>query len=620
MHVVSGIRIIVRVVEVGDIFTIKTVVPVGMTGLLEKIETASGRKWESIPVSVKEHFELAKNAFKSQQFTVTVSFSDTSKYEELHHLYCKECEPANLMRIWEDHNNNLPEEKSIVVLMENWDRLGMSWFQNDILGCLIPNVPEETVVINAQRFLLKPEKHYNQFHAIATLKKEKRHTTVPLDTTFFEKKSAKEKEMSATSSATSSKTATASKTASPKTGVSVPKQVCFMDIRNFTSEISRNESPKNDLQPWAFGSVFKTVQQSANKCLSNTAAVENYKLTHEMVNDYHLVLTKSTKELSKVPPPPMVTLNDHNIVKVQKALLETYHNNNKDPDNPYRALEKCSDFGLLHNATSHWYKEINTIFLRVAADDGQILKVPFSAKRVPGSFTGEALCQELITEISKIKKVEPNATKQIPPALLEYHGSAASTPEQRYKRIHQKLKDNAEKADLVEAKDEMETILLENPHLKDANLDRITLLENRQIDSFSLPSFPAIFNICTLIRIENDTIVLSVIPEFIPTTNCGDSCGVNLKGVRLLEEQYDIKFPLSKCSSHIASGTIRRLCTSKTLCHPDAVSLYDNLRVLLKHFNHSCKNSDLLSTAIDNLEMHNVHLLNWGSTRMVWFP
>ena len=55
----------------------------------------------------------------------------------------------------------------------------------------------------------------------------------------------------------------------------------------------------------------------------------------------------------------------------------------------------------MHDATTHWVKELNTIFIRVAGKDGKIFKVAFSFDRVPGSFTGEAPCEELIQKISQ---------------------------------------------------------------------------------------------------------------------------------------------------------------------------------------------------------------------------
>ena len=40
-----------------------------------------------------------------------------------------------------EHKEKLPNEQNIEHLMENWDYLGLSWNQNDVLGCIIPNNP-----------------------------------------------------------------------------------------------------------------------------------------------------------------------------------------------------------------------------------------------------------------------------------------------------------------------------------------------------------------------------------------------------------------------------------------------------------------------------------------------
>ena len=51
----------------------------------------------------------------------------------------------------------------------------------------------------------------------------------------------------------------------------------------------------------------------------------------------------------------------------------------------------------------------------------------------------------------------------------------------------------------------------------------------------------------------------------------------------------------------------------------DAKALYENLGLMLKHFAKSPKSSEMLIRSLNLLEMHDVHLLNWGSTRMARF-
>ena len=58
----------------GNHFVIKIPVPCGMTGLVTKLQSASFRSSEDLPLSVKEHFQLQEKAdFNANDFTVSFS-------------------------------------------------------------------------------------------------------------------------------------------------------------------------------------------------------------------------------------------------------------------------------------------------------------------------------------------------------------------------------------------------------------------------------------------------------------------------------------------------------------------------------------------------------------------
>ena len=46
------------------------------------------------------------------------------------------------------------------------------------------------------------------------------------------------------------------------------------------------------------------------------------------------------------------------------------------------------------------------MFVRAADDKGNIYKVPFEMEQVPGSLIGEVLCDEIVKQISFVKKVK----------------------------------------------------------------------------------------------------------------------------------------------------------------------------------------------------------------------
>ena len=102
-----------------EIFTITTPVPTGMVGLMGKLQEAAGRSYQSLPVSVREHFNLSKENFnsKSKDFTIETIFENNEQHGFFYHLFCRFCEKSSLKTIWEKYPDKLPEERSAQNLM-----------------------------------------------------------------------------------------------------------------------------------------------------------------------------------------------------------------------------------------------------------------------------------------------------------------------------------------------------------------------------------------------------------------------------------------------------------------------------------------------------------------------
>ena len=73
------------------------------------------------------------------------------------------------------------------------------------------------------------------------------------------------------------------------------------------------------------------------------------------------------------------------------------------------------------------------------------------------------------------------------------------------------------------------------------------------------------------------------------------------------------------CSAHAASGSIKRLATSKSMNVPGVTTLYECLSMVIKHFESSIKNTETLDQYMEILEMTPLHLLSWCQTRMAHF-
>ena len=59
--------------------------------------------------------------------------------------------------------------------------------------------------------------------------------------------------------------------------------------------------------------------------------------------------------------------------------------------------------------------------------------------------------------------------------------------------------------------------------------------------------------------------------------------------------------------------------TSKTINVPEITILYETLRMVIKHFEASIKNKEILDQALENLQLSKIHLISWCQTRMGHF-
>lgn len=415
-------------------------------------------------------------------------------------------------------------------------------------------------------------------------------------------------------------------------------------------EIRHGDRPKTALEEWAVGNAYAFVHTSINKNMSNAAAVEQHKRSHHSGKDLRTAIM-ADYDLKGIAEVPRFTLNSHNITQIQREIYETYRWDNKDEDNPYRKLEKSNTWSLMHDGTTVWVRPINTTFLRVVDHDTlAIHRVPFTLRQVPGSFTGEVLCEELIQVISNVKKVKDNAFDQIETILIEASkGDDEPSIEQAYKALRTKIEELAQKkmwGKLSDVSDEVQQMESDHPHLSTLDLSTVGVATSSPASvDIDVPARPPYFKIASVqgVDVHDKVIRLTVEAENTPTLQIGDGCQVNVKGARLVEETIGMPSSFSRCHTHIAHGSTRRgTYISKANKKPwdDAdstpstqqaartptekakhalVTLSSNLKSILGHFATSSKSHELLNKALEALEMHDVHQLTWGGTRMCSF-
>ena len=99
-----------------------------------------------------------------------------------------------------------------------------------------------------------------------------------------------------------------------------------------------------------------------------------------------------------------------------------------------------------------------------------------------------------------------------------------------------------------------------------------------------------------------------------PIGNIGDGVAVNNKAARVLRELNSFMSPDFRCAAHTASGSIKRLTNSKTMNVSEVTTCYETLRTVIKHFESSVKNKELLYDAMAILKMTPLCLISWCQT------
>ena len=73
-----------------------------------------------------------------------------------------------------------------------------------------------------------------------------------------------------------------------------------------------------------------------------------------------------------------------------------------------------------------------------------------------------------------------------------------------------------------------------------------------------------------------------------------------------------------RCSAYTADGTLKRLARPKIM-NVEETTFYECIRSIIKHFQCSVKDKEILDTYLGISELGKIHLLSWCGIRMVHF-
>ena len=566
-------------------FSQKFICPLGMVNFIKNLleEERSSHRFSILPNAVKEAFLLSNSADYDKDNLKIVCTDDGDKgYNDFYILFCTKCMKNNSEFI-KKYQEYLPENPKIEDIQENWDKLIAADCKvahyADYCGCIVPNEPEVIAAPNNRRFILRPTEHSEKYHKMVNTAT---HTTPseggskrPLenDTTIEISPSKKScnKNILLNSSGqlrTYENCSVTGTSNNQKVKVTVKGQGLKFTQKTIDSmidpKISIFSKANNETEEWAQNNALSIILSGTNKNLSQAAIVHLYNTAMNGVQSYHqTVLGNIELNGKKISPPPRVAINEDNILSIQSGLLEAY----KKMDcniSPYKALH-CSlskFYSIFNDGIQKFSKELNGVMLRTLDENLIITNIPWALTSIEGgSMNSIKLCSQIMSIISSINKFKFGITFE----------NAATT---FFKEFSYKYPNDMS------------------------------------------PTPPSIFKCTTIENLDLEEKKIDLLFENWPVALVGDGCSVNTKAGEILTTQIGLVSPTTRCSAHAASGSIRRLTTSKTMSVPEVVTFANGLKPILKHFKLSGKSSALLQESLDILEMKSFKLMMWCPTRM----
>ena len=340
----------------------------------------------------------------------------------------------------------------------------------------------------------------------------------------------------------------------------------FLKVIPLAGEISKRSHVK------VKGFCLSFVHRGVNKAISHETTIEMHGCGYEGQLAYYKdvkVYLSDTYPAAEIHPVIKVQLNSQNITRAEKAILDAYRYD--DEKSIFRKFKKTPYYTLIYDGISKFWSRVKW---RGGGEGGAYMRgiddycVPFSLhyclNKKRGGVTGVKTAHEIITNAASVVASDSSAYHMFDRQFIESFGQ-------------------------------------EEPN-------------------YIPPVAPRYFKIGELVNVDdNDKVVCIAVSNRFPVANIGDGVGVNIKAARVLRDLFGFTSPDFWCSAHAASGSIKRLATSKTMNVLEVTTLYECLKMVIKPFESSVKNKETLDQYMDILEMTPLHILSWCQTRMAHF-
>ena len=189
--------------------------------------------------------------------------------------------------------------------------------------------------------------------------------------------------------------------------------------------------------------------------------------------------------------------------------MDAYRYNS--PVSLYNDFRKTPYYSIMHDGISKFSHELNGVYMRgINVETYEPFSVPYCLNKMKGGVTGMDTAHEILANVATVVNSSSSAFHTIPRNFQEEVGGS------------------------------------------DAN--------------YIPPNPPNYFKIGTLQTVDHKEKVIHIkVSEKFPVSNVGDGVAVNVKASRILRDLFGFMSPDFRCTAHCASGTVRRLATSKTM-------------------------------------------------------
>ena len=567
-------------------FERKSICPFGMRTFVKKLmaEERTSNK-VAIPMEVKEGLQLTDSNFDPADVKVTCEDEGDKGFGTFYVLYCDKCTsekvPTDFVK---RHSAHLPENPTITDLQDHWDEIvaadpHAAWCA-DVCGCLIPNEPSTLAGPNARRFILRPIDHANKHHKDIPKPTATKRPAPSVSGSVMVPAKINTIDIVEVGSSDSKQKVPKARSECTKRGFVAGKAAdVFVKGGNWSQltpdigsmldpSVSMFDPPKNDDEEFAQEHCLSVLLSGSKKTMSQAAILQTYSTSMSGIQKWHMLKTGNIEvDGKKFRKPPRVKVNPNNILRMQEGIVHTYKNL-KSPTSlnaaPYAAL--TGSFGKFYSVFNDGIQkfcfELNGVMIRVLDHNFGIQNLPWALTNIPG---GSMDHQKLVSQILSI--------------------------------IHQ-----------------LNIFML--PGYVDAESEFLKLFRETFPDTIPPSGLPAIMRCTVLENCNFDNKVIDLIFDNWPVALVADGCGVNPKAGEKLVADFGLLSPTTRCSGHAASGSIRRLSTSKTMCVDEVVTFAAGLKPVLKHFKRSGRSSALLNLSLKVMEMKPLKAMVWCPSRM----